>query len=68
MEQVSPTMKVLVERGGVERLIWGTEMPMVMRFYTYRQNLDHIRICSDFLTSDQIELMVGGNMVRLMGI
>ena len=39
---------------------------MVMRFYTYRQNLEHIRVCSDFLPDDEIDLIVGGNMERLM--
>ena len=68
MVQVRPTIEELVGRVGAERLIWGTDMPMVMRFYTYRQNLDHMRICSDFLTNDQTELIVGGNMARLMGV
>ena len=45
MTQIKPTMEALVDRVGVERLIWGTDVPMVMRFYTYRQNLDHMRIC-----------------------
>ena len=68
MHEVRPTMKKLVERVGVERLMWGTDIPMVMRFYTYRQNLQHMRICSDFLPDDQVDLIVGGNMARLMGV
>jgi predicted TIM-barrel fold metal-dependent hydrolase len=68
MREVRPTMERLVERVGVERLMWGTDIPMVLRFYTYRQNLEHIRICSDFLPDDQVDLIVGGNMARLMGV
>ena len=68
MNEVRPTMEKLVERVGVERLMWGTDIPMVLRFYTYRQNLEHIRICSDFLPDDQVDLIVGGNMARLMGV
>ena len=68
MEQVRPTMEALVDRVGAGRLMWGTDIPMVMRFYTYRQNLEHIRVCSDFLPDDQIDLIVGGNMERLMGL
>ena len=68
MHEVRPTMEKLVERVGVERLMWGTDIPMVLRFYTYRQNLEHIRICSDFLPDDQVDLIVGGNMARLMGV
>ena len=66
MEQVRPTMEALVDRVGAGRLTWGTDIPMVMRFYTYRQNLEHIRVCSDFLPDDEINLIVGGNMERLM--
>ena len=68
MLQVRPAMETLVDRVGVDKLLWGTDMPMVMRFYTYRQNLTHMRICCDFLDSDQVDLIVGGNMARLMGI
>ena len=68
MREVRPTMEKLVERVGVERLMWGTDIPMVLRFYTYRQNLEHIRIASDFLPDDQVGLITGGNMARLMGV
>ena len=68
MTEIKPTMEKLAESVGVERLIWGTDIPMVMRFYTYKQNLAHIRACADFLPSDQIDLITGGNMARLMGI
>ena len=68
MHEIRPTMEQLVERVGVERLMWGTDIPMVMRFYTYRQNLEHMRIASDFLPDDQVDLIVGGNMARLMGV
>ena len=68
MHEIRPTMEQLVERVGVERLMWGTDIPMVMRFYTYRQNLEHIRIASDFLPDEQVGLIVGGNMARLMGV
>ena len=66
MLQVRPTMEALVDRVGAGRLMWGTDIPMVMRFYTYRQNLEHIRVCSDFLPDDQVDLIVGGNMERMM--
>ena len=68
MPEVRPTVEQLVERVGVERLVWGTDMPMVMRFYTYRQNLEHIRVCCDFLGAGDIDMILGGNMAGLMGI
>ena len=68
MPQVRNTMKRLVGRLGAGRLMWGTDIPMVMRFYTYRQNLAHIRHVSDFLTPDEIGLITGGNTARLLGV
>ena len=68
MLEVRPTIEQLVERLGVDRLVWGTDMPMVMRFYTYRQNLEHIRVCADFLGERDMGMVLGGNMVRLMGL
>ena len=68
MLQVRPTMEKLVERIGVDRLLWGTDMPILMRFWTYKQSLDHMRICGDFLNADQVDQIVGGNMARLMGV
>ena len=66
MPQVRPTMEKLVDRMGTDRLVWGTDMPMVMRFYTYRQNLEHIRLVCDFLGNDEVDMIVVGNMERLM--
>ena len=66
MIEIRPTVEKIVEKIGVERLLWGTDIPMVMRFYTYKQNLNHMRICSDFLPDDQVDLIVGGNMARIM--
>ena len=68
MLEVRPTIEQLAERVGVDRLVWGTDMPMVMRFYTYRQNLEHIRVCADFLGKHEMEMILGGNMARLMGL
>ena len=68
MPQVRPTLEKLVGRIGAHRLLWGTDMPMVMRFYTYRQSLDYLRLYCDFLSSPEMDLIVGGNMMHLMGI
>ena len=68
MLQVRPAMEKLVRRIGTERLIWGTDIPMVMRFYTYPQNLEHMRAVCDFLGPGEADKIVGGNMTRLMGI
>ena len=68
MPEVRPTLEKLVGRIGPTRLIWGTDIPMVMRFYTYRQSLDYLRLHGDFIGASEMELVVGGNMMRLMGL
>ena len=68
MPQVRPTLEKLVERIGVDRLMWGTDVPMVMRFYTYRQSLEFLRLNLDFLSQAEVDLVLGGNMARFMGI
>ena len=68
MHEVQPALETLTRRIGAERLIWGTDIPMVMRFYTYRQSLDHILRYSDFLSAHEKDLIVGGNVARLMAI
>ena len=68
MPQVRPVMEQLVRYMGPDRIIWGTDIPMVLRFYTYRQNLDHIRRNCDFLAPSEVDMIVGGNMARLLGV
>ncbi len=67
MPQMRSTLEDLVGRIGADRLIWGTDIPMVMRHYTYRQSLDSIRLYCDFLGDEQKAQILGDNMVRLMG-
>ena len=40
MTQIRTALERVVERLGPGRLMWGTDIPMVMRFQTYRQSLD----------------------------
>ena len=68
MPQARPTLEMLAQRIGPDRLMWGTDIPMVLRHYTYRQNLDFIRKYCDFLSAEEMDKIFGGNMARLMGI
>ncbi len=68
MPQIRPALEQAARRIGPERLIWGTDIPMVMRFYTYRQSLDALRLNLDFLPSEEVDMIMGGNMARMMGI
>jgi predicted TIM-barrel fold metal-dependent hydrolase len=68
MPQIRPTLEKVVERFGADRLMWGTDVPIVMRFQTYRQSLDSLRLNLDFLDQADIDLICGGNVARLMGV
>ena len=69
MLQFKPTLEQMVERLGPERIIWGTDVPILMRYTTYRQSLDQIRLyCDDLLGEDGMALVLGRNMARLMGL
>ena len=68
MEEVRPTSQECVQRIGADRLMWGTDMPIVMRFWTYRQNIDFIRRYCSFLSAEEMDAILGGTSARLMGV
>ena len=68
MAEVRPTIQECVQRIGADRLMWGTDMPIVMRFWTYRQNIDFIRRYSSFLSTEEMDGILGGTSARLMGV
>ncbi len=68
MQQVRPAVEQLAGRLGPERLIWGTDMPIVTRFFTYQQCLAQIRQAADFLKPEEVAMITGGNMAGLMGV
>ena len=53
---------------GSDRLIWGTDMPNVERFCTYRQTLEAFTVhCRGLITDQDIANIVGGTTARLFG-
>ena len=56
------------EKFGAEKMIWGSDMPNVERFCTYRQSLDYVRRYCDFLSGREMDLVLGGNAARLYGL
>ena len=66
-QRPSPTVQECVERIGADRLIWGTDIPMVSRFCTYRQTRDQFRTHCDFLTEDERQDILGGTAARRHG-
>ena len=44
---------------GAGRLMWGSDMPNVERFCTYKQSLDYVRKYCPFLTAREKDLILG---------
>lgn len=66
MPQIHDTLRETIQRIGANRLIWGSDMPTVLRHYTYRQCLDHIRNHCDFISPRDMQQLFGGTMARVM--
>ena len=66
--QVWPTLEQMVDRIGPRQLLWGTDMPFQNRFCTYRQSRDWIENYCDFLSEDDLALIMGGTAARILGV
>jgi predicted TIM-barrel fold metal-dependent hydrolase len=53
---------------GADRLVWGSDMPNVERFCTYRQSLDYVRRYCPFLTAREKDLILGDTCAAFYGI
>jgi predicted TIM-barrel fold metal-dependent hydrolase len=53
---------------GASRLVWGSDMPNVERFCTYRQCLDYIRKHCAFMTAAEKDAVLGGNVGALFNL
>jgi predicted TIM-barrel fold metal-dependent hydrolase len=62
-----PLLHQLYDWFGPERLIWGSDMPNVNRFCSYRQSYEYVKGC-DFLSPADLDLFLGGNLARLFKI
>lgn len=56
------------DRFGAEKMVWGSDMPNVERFCTYRQSLDYVRRYCDFLSEREMDLVLGDNAARVYGL
>ncbi|MEC8930296.1 MAG: amidohydrolase family protein, partial [Candidatus Latescibacterota bacterium] len=66
--QVWPTLEQMVERVGANRLLWGTDMPFQNRFCTYQQSRAWIEKYCEFLSADDLALIMGGTAARILGL
>jgi len=55
----------LVDEVGADRLVWGSDMPACERTVTYKQSMILFQTQCDFLTNEQRDLIMGGNLSRL---
>jgi len=53
---------------GASKLIWGSDMPNVERFCTYRQCVDYVRKHCSFLSDQERALILGRNAADLIGL
>jgi len=68
LPEATPIVKQLVSHIGADRLMWGTDMPIVMRHWTYQQNIDFVVKYCDFLSNGELALIMGGTTKKLLGI
>lgn len=61
-------IKTAYERVGGRRLIWGSDFPTILIPCTYLQSLNLVRRqCSDFVSEQDMALILGGNAERFFG-
>ena len=53
---------------GASKLVWGSDMPNVERFCTYRQSVDYVRKHCAFLTAAEKDAVLGDNVAQLFGL
>lgn len=66
-EELRPHLREVISLVGSERVVWGSDMPNVERNCTYKQSLDYLdRVC-DFLLPHEIDGILGGNILGVIG-
>ena len=68
MAEVRPTIEECVRRIGADRLMWGSAMPIVMRYWTYKQCIEFIVRYLDDLGQNELDGIMGGTCAKLLGI
>jgi predicted TIM-barrel fold metal-dependent hydrolase len=53
---------------GASRLVWGSDMPNVERFCTYRQCVDYVRKHCSFLTAAEKDAILGRNVGAIFNL
>lgn len=61
-------VRKLYEHYGPQRLCWASDYPPVLWCMTYQQSLEAVRTHCPFIPAQDQELILGGNMQRLLGM
>jgi predicted TIM-barrel fold metal-dependent hydrolase len=56
------------DKFGADKMIWGSDMPNLERFCTYTQCVDYVRRHCSFLTTNEKEKILGGNLDGILKI
>ena len=59
-------IRSLYEYYGPDRLVWGSDYPMVRDSMNYRQSIEHVRTHCSFIPDEDKEKILGGNLHRLL--
>ena len=59
-------VRKLYEYYGPERLCWASNYPPVARASTYQHSLEAVRMHCSFIAEKDMDLILGGNMARLL--
>jgi predicted TIM-barrel fold metal-dependent hydrolase len=53
---------------GASKLVWGSDMPNVERFCTYKQSLDYVKRYCTFFSSSEMDAVLGDNIDALLRV
>jgi len=67
-ENAQEAVRIASLEVGIDKLMWGSDLPRTMVDYTYRQLLDWARYGLDFLSDDERNLFLGGNAAHVYGL
>jgi len=56
---IAKVLKTVKAEGAIDRVMWGTDMPTVLKTSTYLQNLTMVTKHCEFLTDDEMENILG---------
>jgi predicted TIM-barrel fold metal-dependent hydrolase len=66
--QAQSLVRQLYETFGADKLVWGSDLPNVERYCTYRQSLEYLRRYCDFIPPAEMDLILGGNLATVFDL